>query len=77
MTKEKLNELVKNVEANFKSRVTVWGNLPDYIFIECKGFRGPSKKVEKVIHDTGLVITEHHWSDGSSYTGYYYWVEQQ
>ena len=76
MTQEKLNELVKNVEANFKSRVTVWGNDTE-TFIECKGYRGPSKKVEKVIHDTGLVITEQHWSDGSSYTGYYYWVEQK
>ena len=74
MTKTTIQKLVKACEANYKNKVTVWGN--EEIFIECKGFSGPSKKVEKIIKDLGLKITRQTWSEGSSYSGYYYWVEE-
>lgn len=75
MTQKTLNKLVKKVYKTFKSKVTVWGMLDD-IYIECKGFTGPSKKVEKLIADLKLSIREQFWSNGSDYTGYYYFVEE-
>ena len=75
MKKETINKLVKACEANYKKKVTVWGTT-DSIFVECRGFKGPSEKVEKIIKDLGLTITEQRWSCGSDYTGYYYWVKE-
>ena len=75
MKKATIKKLVAACKANYKSKVTVWGNNEE-TFIECKGFSGPSAKVEQMIADLGLKITKQTWSDGSSYSGYYYWVEE-
>ena len=75
MKKATIEKLVETVDANYKEKVTVWGNENE-TFIECKGFTGPSKKVEKIIADLGLKITSQRRSHGSSYSGYYYWVEE-
>ena len=75
MKKETLNKLIAAIKANYKSKVTVWGN-PGETFIECKGFTGPSNKVERIIDSLGLTIVKEKWSDGSDYTGYYYWVAE-
>ena len=56
-------------------RVTVWGNRFD-AFVECKGFSGPSKRVEKILAGLNVKIIEQQWSEGSDYTGYYYWIAE-
>ena len=75
MKKATIKKLVEACEANYKSKVTVWGTDED-IFLECRGFTGPSKRVEKMLADLGLKITKQTWSCGSDYSGYYYWVAE-
>jgi len=78
MSQETLEALTAKIKAHYKSKVTIW--IPtaeaskDNIYIECKGFTGPSKKVEKIIADLGLTIKHQMWSGGSDYSGYYYWI---
>ena len=70
----KLNELATILDSKFK-RVTVWGNEFN-AFVECKGARRPSKRVEKILADLGLRIVKQTWSEGSDYSGYYYWIAE-
>ena len=74
ISEEKLTQLDQALAKEFK-KVTVWGD-EHHAFVECKGFRGPSKRVEKILADLNIKITEQQWSSGSDYSGYYYWIAE-